>query len=217
MLFTSDNIPWPLILASDFTTVLDEKVSSERLRSKMNSLTNRLDPELAAIWAATSQVCAQVNAAAEKGGAKMTEEAFLHSMGSIMYRLLHQRFETGSLDEAFRMGLVAFSSPIFLHWNRVELPDRQFTSAYREALDRLNLTESNVAPRERLWLLMVGAMSMSHEPDGLAWLRPWLRMNIELCNVFTWDDMRDVLSSFLWIGLVYDKPGKVIFDSILLQ
>ena len=42
-------------------------------------------------------------------------------------------------------------------------------------------------------------------------------MNIELCDVFTWDGMRDLLSSFLWIGLVYDKPGKHVFDSILLQ
>ena len=79
---------------------------------------------MAAVWAAMSEFYDLSNAAAEEGGAKMAEEAFLHSMGSIMYRLLYQRFETGSLNEAFRLGLLAFSSPIFLHWNKVELPDR---------------------------------------------------------------------------------------------
>lgn len=215
VLFTGDNIPWPLMLTSSFMSITDEEICSTQPRGEVNNFPNKLHRELAAVWVALSEFCAVANAAVEKGGPKMTENLFLHSMGSIMYRLLHQRFETGSLDEAFRFGLLAFSSPIFLHWNRVELPDRQFTSAYREALAGLNLTEHNVTPRELLWLLMVGALSMSHEPDDVAWLEPWLRVNIALCGVSTWVGMRDLLSSFLWIGLVYDRPCKDIYTSIL--
>jgi hypothetical protein len=197
--------------------VPDEKVSSElkHVGGEVNSFPHTLDPGLAAVWAAMSEFCALVNAAAKNGGAKMAEEAFLHSMGSIMYRLLHQRFETGSRDEAFRWGLLAFSSPIFLHWNRVELPDPQFNAAYREALAGLDTTEANVTPEEHVWLLMAGALSMSHEPDSIAWLKTRLRRNMQLCDVSTWDDMRKVLSSFLWIGLIYDEPGQDIFASIL--
>ena len=217
VLFAYDDIPWPLMPASNFMTMPAEELSSKQLQGKVTSLPNNLKVELAAVWVSMSEFCALVNAAAELGGAKMTEEAFLDSMGSIMYRLLHQRFETGSVDEAFRLGSLAFSSPVFLHWNRVELPDRQFTSAYREALASLNLTQPSIAPREHLWLLMVGALSMSHEPDGIAWLSPTLRMNIELCDVSTWDGMRDLLGSFLWIGLVYDKPGKDVFEMIMSQ
>jgi hypothetical protein len=188
-----------------------------------------------------SQFCLLVNNATEQGCPKISEEAFLHSMGSIMYRLLHARFEPGSLDEAVRLALLAFSSPIFLHWNRVELPDRQFTSAYREALAGLDYfmdtehtivpqehtiipqkhtiiyQEYTVTPQQHLWLLMVGALSMAHEPDNLAWLRPRLRMAIDMCSVSSWDDMRDVLRSFLWVGLVYDGPGKDVYDSVLSQ
>ena len=217
VLFADDDIPWPLVLPSNFATLPAEKVSSKQHWREADNFPNKLDPELAAVWAAMSKFCALVNAAAEEGGVKMAEEAFLHSTGSIMYRLLHQRYGTGSLDEAFRLGLLAFSSPIFLNWNRVELLDRQFTSAYRDALTALHLIGPNVAPQERLWLLMVGALSMSHEPKTFAWLRPWLRMNIELCNVFTWEGMRESLSSLLWVGLVYDKAGNDVFDLILPQ
>ena len=110
------------------------------------------------------EFCALINAAAEKGRAKMAEEAFLHSMGSIMHRLLHQRFKISSLDEAFHLCPLAFSSPIFIHWNRTELPIHQFTPAHVEILAGFNLlTEPHVTLCERLWLLMVGALSMSHE------------------------------------------------------
>ncbi|KAI2610565.1 hypothetical protein GGR54DRAFT_372948 [Hypoxylon sp. NC1633] len=212
LLFAPDNIPWPLMLPSGFTTVPGEKVPSTQLRNKM---TSRLSPDLAAVWAAMSNFCTLINAIAENGGIKMTEEVFLQSLGSIIYRLLYQRFEPGSLDEAFRLGLLAFSSPIFLHWNRVELPDRLFNSTYREALARLDASQGTVEPREHLWLLMVGALSMSHEPDSVAWLKPQLQKTIELCNAFTWDSVRDLLSSLLWVGLVYDSAGRDAFDSIL--
>ncbi|KAJ5606584.1 hypothetical protein N7510_009365 [Penicillium lagena] len=217
LLFASNSIPWTLMLTSDIMTVPGEKYSWRQIRGDLGHIQNRLDPELATVWAAMSEFCALMNEAAENTRFKISEEAFLHSMGSIMYRLLYQRFEMGSLNETVRLGLLAFSSPIFLHWNRVELPDPQFTSAYREALAALGRMESNVEPRERLWLLMIGALSMYHEPDRVAWFRPWLRMDINLCGVFNWSDMRDLLGSFLWVGLVFDALGKELFESVLLQ
>ena len=30
----------------------------------------------------------------------------------------------------------------------------------------------------------------------------------------SWNEMRGVLKSFMWIGLLHDKPGKDVFDSI---
>lgn len=188
-----------------------------QFQSNKNNLLRRLDPELASVWAAMSGFCGLINSAAESGGVKMAEEAFLHSMGSIMYRLLLQRFEIGSLNEAFRLGLLAFSSPIFLHWNRVELPDLQFTSAYRKALCELKVMEANVKPCELLWLLMVGALSMSHEPDGFAWIKSRLQVNMELYGALTWEDMRETLDSFLWIGILYDEPGLDVFNSMRLK
>jgi hypothetical protein len=217
VLCTPNNIPWPLILTPTWTDVIAEGSSSSERLGEVVGFQVDLDPGLAAVWAAMSEFCAVINAVAENKGTKMTEEVFLHSMGSIMYRLLHQNFEIGSLDEVFRFGLLAFGSPLFLNWNRIELPDLQFTLAFRNALSGLNQVEQNVAPRERLWLLMIAALSMSHEPEGIAWLIPWLQIEIEQCEVATWDDMRDLLRSILWVSLIYDKPAKDIFDVISSQ
>lgn len=201
VLFTYDNIPWPLMLDS----------------TAPNTFLNKLDPELASTWSATSQFCTLLNEATDNFKAKIIEETFLHNMGSIMYRLLHQRFQKGSYDETVRLGLLAFASPIFLHWNREEFHTWHFTSSYREALAMFHSTGPNdLEPQEHLWLLMVGALAMAHEqqPDGIAWLGPWLRMSIELNGVSSWDDMRDLLGSVLWVGVVYDKAGKEVFDLV---
>jgi hypothetical protein len=177
---------------------------------------NKLDPELAATWTAMSHFCSLLNEAAEDQEKKITEEVFLHSMGSIMYRLLHQRFQKGSYDETVRLGLLAFASPIFLHWNREEFPSHQFTCSYRDALAMFYSTGPDIERHEQVWLLMVGALCMAHEqqPDGIAWLGPWLRMSTELNGVSSWDDMRNLLGSFLWAGVVYDKAGKEVFDLV---
>lgn len=209
LLVPYDNIPWSLTPTSNFGSAPNE------IQSGVNCLIDSLDRELAAVWTTTSEFCSLINAAAQTGERNIAEEAFLPYMGSTLYRLLHRRFEVGSLDEAVRLGLLAFSSPIFLHWNRVELPDERFTSTYREALTQLIRIKPDVAPRQRLWLLMVAALAMSHEQDGTAWLTPWLRTDAERCGVLIWEDMRDLLNSVLWIEVVYDQPGRDIFASII--
>lgn len=223
ILFAHNDVPWPLILPnnSDFMTAPDETGSPNHSPVEICRFPHKLHPDLAAVWLAMSNFCALINAAAETGGVKLTEEAFLHSMGSIMYSLLHQRFEIGSLDEAFRLGLLAFSAPIFLNWNRLEVLDRRFTLTYRETLaelDRKAAADTDiVSPRERLWLLMVAAVAMSHEADSVAWLKPRIRLNMELCHLATWDAMREFLHSFMWIGLTYGATGESVFGQMMLS
>ncbi len=65
-----------------------------------------------------------------------------------------------------------------------------------------------------LWLLMVGAVSVFDEIDKV-WLRPLLLDNARLCEIYSWSEMKDLLTPFLWIGLVHDKAGKELFDSMI--
>jgi hypothetical protein len=39
-----------------------------------------------------------------------------------------------------------------------------------------------------------------------------LLVNIRLCEIDSWIKMQDLLMSFMWIGLVHDKPGKGLFN-----
>ena len=216
-LFAHKHIPWPLIFSTKCRAISDKDLpvsQSERLLNS-NTYPLGLDKDLAAAWAAMSHFCAQLNQARENKGAKVTTAAFLHSMGAIMYRLLHQRYHPGSRNEVFRIGLLAFSTPIFLHWNRVELPDPHFTATFRKVLIQYELTKQTLGKQEQLWLLMVAALSMSHEPGSVTWLKPKLKASARWCKVFTWDCLRTILDSILWVPEPYDSAGKDIFESIV--
>lgn len=139
----------------------------------------------------------------------------METMTSVMYRLLDIKFETGSIAEALRLGLLAFSSHIFLQWQDIRRPYIQFSAAYKDCLVSLKSLDG-VSSHIVLWLLMVGGVSVFGASDD-EWLKPWLRANSQLCKVRSWPAMRGVMESFIWIGALHDKPGKDLFESALLQ
>ncbi|KAI1376392.1 hypothetical protein F4677DRAFT_445647 [Hypoxylon crocopeplum] len=197
-----------------------------------------LDPELATAWIVTKEFCTRVNRASATQR-KLPKEYLFETMVSVMYRLLHMpspsssslspspspssRFAPGTLNEATRLGLLAFTSSVFLQWAGVRLPYAHFPSLYRATLGSLDLEAAS--PRLLLWLLTVGAVAVFGSADDV-WLRPWLRVNVELCGVgagggaagaasSSWPAMRDILDSFMWVGLVHDGPGKAVFESVI--
>ncbi|KAF2443623.1 hypothetical protein P171DRAFT_41528 [Karstenula rhodostoma CBS 690.94] len=203
-LFTYEEIPWPLLLPPDHAI-------SNR---DPDNIESRLDPELSPVWAAMSHFCALMNIAARNPTARVTAETFLHVMGSILYRLLHLRFEEGTLDECIRLGLLAFAAPTFLDWQTVYWLNGHFTLAWRQALESI-LTEFTLAPQDRIWLLMVGTLSFAHDPAFLVRLMDGLRTLAELCDTPTWSDLRELLSSYMWIGTLFDKSGVDVFGAVL--
>ncbi|XDG06854.1 hypothetical protein ABKA04_006469 [Annulohypoxylon sp. FPYF3050] len=195
-----------------------------------------LDADVATAWRVTKRFTLLVNHAAETQS-KLPKEYLLDTMASVTYRLLHKAtlFPRNSLNEAMRLGILVFGSGIFLQWAGVRLPYTYFPAAYRDCLVNLNLKSldlpfSALAPvadddsspppppwssRLLLWLLTIGHISVFNSSDADTWLKPWLRVNLDLCGVRSWSAMRDVLSSFMWVGVVQDVPGKSLFNSTM--
>lgn len=204
VLFTSDTIPWLLVLPTNENTT----------NANTSNIEKRMHPELATIWTAMSTFCNVVNRAASNKAARVMEDTFLHAMGSILYRLLHLRYGQGTLDEAIRLTLLAFSIPVFLDWKVVYWVNSYFVTAWRKALTSV-LTDITFTTQDSIWILMIGALSMSHDPVFLKQLMSDLRIFTELSHIETWEDMKNLLKSYLWIGLLFEKPAKDIFASMM--
>jgi hypothetical protein len=143
---------------------------------------------------------------------RISTETFLDTLTSIVYRLLDMYFEAGSKDEAVRLGLLAFLCGVFLQWKHLGMSYPHFTSMYRSCL--AVIPSECISSDLMIWLLMVGAVSVFDETDNW-WLKPLLRVNIGLCGIDEWSEMQELLKGFMWIGLVYDKSGKSLFDSMI--
>jgi hypothetical protein len=209
-MFFKDPSSEPLVPYDLASSAAEEPESSEsELHWKPVQL--NINTDLARAWRVMKRFCSAINSAAEHNR-RLPKETLLNAMASVMYRLLRMNsFDPTSVDEAVRLGLLAFSSHIFLRWQDVKLPHTYFPQTYRSCLLNLKLPDA-LSSQILLWLLMVGAMSLFTPADD-AWLIPWVRVNIELCGARNWSELRAQLKGFPWIDILHDKLGQAIFDS----
>ena len=165
----------------------------------------------ATIWRVMRKFSSTINQAASTK-TKITKDMLLDAMASVMYRLLHAKFRPGSLDEAVRVGLLAFGSSVFLQWKQTKLPDVLFPLEYKACMLQSQLLDAS--PQLWLWLLMMGAMAAMGKADH-RWVYPLMRVNIEACGIESWTEAREMMKSLLWIGLVQDHVGQEIFEAAL--
>lgn len=189
-----------------------EKRSTPTSLNKSETFLNYVDDKLSRAWKDMARFCSLINLVAESRH-RISTEVFLDTMASVMYRLLDMSFEAGSANEAIRLGLLAFSSSIFLQWRQLGLSYAHLATSYRNCIGKLET--QHLSPQLLLWLLMIGAISVFDGTDD-EWLKPWLCVVINYCEIENWRDVQDLLKSFMWIGLVHDEPGKNVFDSTFI-
>ncbi|KAF3916007.1 hypothetical protein AA313_de0210022 [Arthrobotrys entomopaga] len=168
------------------------------------------DPGLLQAWIFMKEFSALMNVTYGTDN-KLPQNTLLNTMTSIMYRLIDMHFSPNSMDETIRLGLLAFCSHVFLRWQTVRLGYTHLPYAYKSSLVNLNFSK-DFSPQVMLWLLMVGAISIFERDDDV-WLKPWLKVNIDLCGVKNWGEMRDKLKELMWVELVQDGAGEEVYNS----
>lgn len=157
-----------------------------------------------------SEFCELINFAVESRQFISTRTS-LDAMASLLYRLVDMHFELNSTDETIRLTLLAFCCSVFLQWNNMGMVYAHLSSAFRTCFRRL--PSSKVSPELQLWALMVGGVSVLESVDD-KWLRPLLAASMECCEISSWENLRQLLESIMWINLVHDRPGKRTFDHV---
>lgn len=168
-----------------------------------------LEPELVEIWKVLSEFCSVINVALQSKQVISTE-TYLETMASTIYRLLDMRPISNPQNEAVRLGILAFSSCVFLQWRGMGVRFPHFTSTFRSCLE--DMSNSKTQPQLMSWLLMVGAVGVFDASDDV-WLEPLLDINIGKCGFGSWSEMRELFTSFLWIDLVFERPGRRMYES----
>lgn len=183
-------------------------------QGNQDNFVDELNDDLAKAWSILKQFSACINLA-HKAKSKLAKELLVDAMASIMYRLMHTSYRHNSLDEYIRLGLLAYSSSIFLQWKDTSMSYHYFSTAYRDCLTSSSF--SDMVPHYfQLWLLMTGAVSIFQEQDD-QWLKPQLLSIINSCGLDSWDQARDILYSIMWIDLLHDHLGKRYFDSVVSE
>ncbi|TRX87769.1 hypothetical protein FHL15_011344 [Xylaria flabelliformis] len=187
--------------------------SHEFLKSLRLTHDIEINDQLAAAWNAMSDFCSIINLAANTEQ-RIDVRTLLYSMASIMYNLLDMRFESTSWDESIRLGLLSFSCSVFLPWARLGISYPHLKSIVRNQFASLIGSSPSMPPKLVMWLLMAGAVGVLDEPD-CACVHDLLLDAANSYGIKYWSQMRDMLNSLMWIGIVHDKQGKRVFDSAI--
>ncbi|KAH9907569.1 hypothetical protein F4778DRAFT_722452 [Xylariomycetidae sp. FL2044] len=173
-----------------------------------------IDAELRRCWNVTRRFCLVADVAAASDNRRIALSTWHDIIGSTMFRLLRMSFGPSALDEAVRLCLLAFSSKIFLHWAGLRLSPPGFRTAFADSLSKTDFSKPGFS-KFVLWMLLIGSFSVFEEQAD-AWLKPWLRVHLELREFQSWSEVRDMLKSdFLWIASVQDEAGKALFESVI--
>lgn len=171
-----------------------------------------LNVSLAEVWRVTRKFCLLTNLGTQTQ-TLMQPATIYGTMTAVMYRLVRMGFVAGSLDEAVRLGLLAFTNHMFLQWKGVRLPRHGFSNHYRDYLQSRQ-GEDLIPLQVMLWLLITGAVSifcLSAEP----WLGDGLRRKIEQCGVRTWKNMQEALKTCMSIPLLDEERGMQVYEKLV--
>lgn len=182
------------------------------IQGNQDNLVAELDDDLAKAYSVIKHFSAQVNLAYENKS-KLPKELLLDATASIMYRLIHMSYRHGSLNEFVRLGLLTYSSSVFLQWKDTRMSYHHISSAYRDSMTASSFS-SILSEHFQLWLLITGAISIFDEHND-QWLKPQLLVIINSCSLDSWDQVRDILHSIMWVDLLHDCLGRKYFDSMV--
>lgn len=145
---------------------------------------------------------------------KLRPNLFQDMMVSMQHRLMFLRFDNqagpatpqerqfGLVQEAFRLGMVAFQASIFLqvysHKVRYDMLEVQL----RHIIERLPENTVGLA-HLKLWIVWVSTVAvLDPAEDWLAAARQ------RLTGDMSWDLVRQKLEDFLWIRTIHDAAGE---------
>ncbi|KAJ9419930.1 hypothetical protein QL093DRAFT_2591347 [Fusarium oxysporum] len=119
-------------------------------------ISESLDSSLATLWRVMRRFCVLVNIGTQTQ--QLIRPQTIHeTMTAVMYRLLRMDFTAGSINEAIRHGLLAFSYHVFLQWQDIKLPYHCFPTIYKNCVLGLELVDG-ISSQLMIWLLMTGAL-----------------------------------------------------------
>ncbi|KAG5813779.1 hypothetical protein H9Q74_002189 [Fusarium xylarioides] len=140
---------------------------------------------------------------------KLKPEAFQEIMLSIQYRLLQLDFsqDPAPIQEALRIGLLAYESTIFLQIQGTKLKSDSFSRQLRDTIQATPV-QGEATANIKLWLLVVGSIIVFDSSED------WLVQSINsLAGRQSWEEVRERVKEVMWIDVIHDVPGRKAFEA----
>jgi hypothetical protein len=198
-------------------------ISSQGLIRGMKKVTKRnsdiadfiktLDPRLSNVWKDLEEFSTLSNLASQTGR-KLQPNTFSEIVVSILYRLLALSHPASPVENVFRLGMMAYTASIFFRWREMKQRQAYLDNSFREALSELRKAKVRPPGAVLLWLLVLWKITVSDDSNHDVFSE-WTFEVLRGLGVESWDSVRDVLKTVVWIDCLFDASGRRVFDPIL--
>lgn len=144
---------------------------------------------------------------------KLSRDTYNEMMISILYRLTHLSFPDDPSQEAIRIGLLVFSSIIFVQRYFKGRSYDHLLKLFDNSLLRFRESTIDLPAPMVLWLAVLPHIAAQEEFCPVDWRSVWLDQAVVDTDIDSWPKASEVLRSIAWIGFIHDERGKQIFEA----
>ncbi|KAH8894515.1 hypothetical protein GQ53DRAFT_839575 [Thozetella sp. PMI_491] len=186
----------------------------------LRALLSYIDRQLIAVWADLRLMCETSNKSKPgKSFARYDITVYEELMISILYRLLHQEYDSDSPEEALRLAMVIFSSSLFLQYRGHNFYFAGSSDLLHTTLTKLPTRNQVGSPMGRLvvWMHCILAVGSNYDSKTLQPRLPELKAAMQKQGISSWADLRETVKDFLWIDCIHDELGEKLYDATVAQ
>ncbi|KAM5385434.1 hypothetical protein ACJZ2D_001075 [Fusarium nematophilum] len=208
--FFAEEISWDPYIAGQGLIRGVKKVAGRE--AEVSKFVQTLDERLINIWKDLQDFSRLANLAHQTTH-KLPPNTFSEIMVSVLYRLLALSFLESPIEDALRLGMMAFSAAIFFRWRGMKQRQQYLDDSFRDALLKLNGSSTQPPLAVLLWLLMTWSMNVSgHVAEGN--VQQWLDDLLQ-SKFHSWTEAHDALKSVMWIDCMHNAAGKQVFEAAM--
>ncbi|KAH6958214.1 hypothetical protein DER45DRAFT_213491 [Fusarium avenaceum] len=209
--FFNNDMSWNPYISSQGLTRGMKKANKRN--SKVAAFIKTLDPRLSNVWRDLEEFSTLSNLASQTGR-KLQPNTFSEIMVSILYRLLALSYPSSPVENALRLGMMACTAAIFFRWREMKQRQAFLDDSFREALYELMKAEVRPPDAVLLWLLVLWKITVSDDSRHDVFSE-WTFEVLRGLEVKSWDGVRDVLKTVVWIDCLFDVSGRRVFEPML--
>lgn len=216
-MLSCDRISWDPHLPSAHCSPTSWSPISDRVTGlpEFHGFLNHLDGRLQIIWADLSEFVRTVNLITQSR-LNIDAELYHDVMISIHYRLINLQYDDESPVEALRLGMLAFASTLFLQWRGFRVQFKHLAECFCHALHQLDRRPTGLPLQLRAWLYIIGSISVLEDQERIA-LRSALHDALRCLQMNTWNEVRYLMKSILWIDFLHDNGGGEVVQAVLCK
>ncbi|VUC26673.1 unnamed protein product, partial [Clonostachys rosea] len=209
--FFNDSISWaPYLLSNGQASGEDEAV-----QTGLASWISTLESKLQVVWQDLAKFCSMSNLTSQ-GKQKLPRNTFSEILLSLIYRLLNLSFDLDSAEETIRLGMLAYTSMVFLQWHNHPVEFYHLRCMLGATMRNLDNENSGASLPVKLWLFFTWHMLQPPEYEYKE-LDIWYEKVLRAAGLSGWSEVRQLLQSTAWIDHINDVDGKNFHSRTMLR